>query len=173
MRRTKLLVMTFGTLLVFGLVVASNPCRAHGGAITAASVLLPLLAVVAAINAVRLSDRRVDVATTLGLVFGAYFVLIRCGAPFELRWKLSRSAFDSAVAHRSGPIAPKRLGLFGVEEPRTAPDGAVRFDLSGGDCGACGICMGCGVVWLPAGAQDHATVLDPLGGSWYRFRDCT
>jgi hypothetical protein len=164
-------------LLGGGLVWDSNPCPSYGwtndllmGLAGPALVAMGLLYVVYAVR------RRILVGLLLGAACVTYVAVLPHDLPFKLRWRLSRPAFEAWTAHNRDAQSgePRRLGLFWHPKVvKRSEDGAVGFDLSQGDgCRACTICLACGVVWLPSVARDDSG-LEPLGGGWYWYRECT
>lgn len=101
---------------------------------------------------------------------------LRGDLPFVTRWAASRASFDAHVAHDAVPARARRIGLFYVHEEDISSDGAHWFHFTAeGECTACLICLGCGVVWLPPSFDVRSTddSLRSIGGRWYLFKQCT
>ena len=159
----------FLTALLGRHVIFSDPCTS-GGAF-AWSLGLLLLALVCAGLVVRVSRRRLLAASILAVLLAGHVALNWNDVPFQLRWALSRSAFEARAAAPASVDAPSRVGLFEVTRQSVQPNGAVRFVLPSDGC--CLICLECGLLRLPAGVSAPSSTLSPLGGGWYRFADCT
>jgi len=165
-----------GLMLCVSLLWMSNPCAFYGpSAELAMGLMPPALAAAGALYVLVVVRRRVLVSALLGLATVGYVAVIQDHLPFKLRWRVSRAYFE-AWTHR-GDLAsrqPGRLGLFWgvtVQEPRA--ERGVRFELSQhGECAACSICIGCGVVRLSPSSERDAG-LEPLGDDWYWFRECS
>jgi hypothetical protein len=97
----------------------------------------------------------------------ACLLLSVSGAGFQLRWALSRPAFDAAV--RSGHPVEGRVGLYRIVNYRTVTGGIV-FTEAGGS----GLLDDAGFAWFPDGPGEglgdtswESPQLSPIGGGWY------